>query len=176
VKSMQDAVGRELLWRPRSLLSRTHDLVDPEVGDDEAYATLLWRPGFLLRGPAEAQSGDGCWLFRQQGLFQMVVLAKEGAAPLATLRQHFRSAVLRLEDGREFVWRRESLFSRTRRFDDANGTAVVRFHWRFSLPRSTARVEIDSSAAPAADRALLASLGWYLMLVSRRRAAAYRAG
>ena len=178
MRSLQEAIGRELLWKPRSLLSRTHDLVDPEAGDGEPYATLVWRPGFLLRGLAEAQSGDGGWLFRQQGFFRMVVLvtARGEAAPLATLRRHWRRAVLRFEDGREFVWRRESFFSLTWRFEDANGTAVVRLHWRFSLPRSTTRVEFGSSAAPAADRALLACLGWYLVLAARRRAAAHRAG
>jgi hypothetical protein len=53
---------------------------------------------------------------------------------------------------------------------------VERFQWKFALPRSTTRVEFESSATPPAERALLACLGWYLVLVSRRRAAAYGAG
>jgi hypothetical protein len=173
MRSLREAIGRELIWKPRSLLSRTHDLVDPEAGDAEPYATLVWRPGLLMRGPAEAQSGDGRWFFRRRGLFRMLVLvtAQEGSAPVATLRRHWRRGVLRFEDGREFVWRRQAFWSPSWRFDDANGTAVVRFQWRFSLPRSTARVEFESSAAPPADRALLACLGWYLVLMARRRAA-----
>jgi hypothetical protein len=178
VRSLQDAVGRELLWKPRSLLSRTHDLVDPEAGDGEPYATLVWRPGFLVRGPAEAQSGEGRWFFRQRGFFRMIVLvmSQDGTAPLATLRRHFRRAVLRFEDGREFVWRRESLWSTVWRFEDANGTAVLRLRTQFPFPRSTARIEVESSSVPAADRALLACLGWYLALLSRRRAAAHAGG
>jgi hypothetical protein len=177
VRSLQDAVGRELLWKPRSLLSRTHDLVDPEAGASEPYATLVWRPGFLMRGPAEAQSGDGHWFFRQRGFFRMIVLVmpQGGTAPLATLRRHWRRAVLRFEDGREFVWRRESFWSRVWRFEDGNGTAVLRLRPQFPFPRSTARVELESSSAPAADRALLACLGWHLVLLSRRRAAAHGA-
>ena len=177
MRSLQDAVGRELLWKPRSLLSRTHDLVDPEATEGEPYATLVWRPGFLLRGPAEAQAGDGRWFFRQRGFLRMNVLvtAPDGAAPLATLRRHWRRAVLRFEDGREFVWRRESFLSTVWRFEDANGTAVLRLRTGFPFPRSRARVEIEASSAPAADRALLACLGWYLVLMARRRSAA-RAG
>lgn len=178
MRSLQDAVGRELLWKPRSLLSRTHDLVDPEAESGEPYATLVWRPGFLLRGPAEAQSGDGRWCFRLRGLLRMIVIVmpQDGAAPLATLRRYFRRAVLRFEDGREFVWRRESFWSRVWRFEDGNGTAVLRLRTQFPFPRSRARVEIESSSAPAADRALLACLGWYLVLMARRRAAAHGAG
>ena len=178
MRSLQDAVGRELLWKPRSLLSRTHDLVDPEAAEGEPYATLVWRPGLLMRGPAEAQSGDGRWFFRQRGLFRIIVLVmpQDGAAPLATLRRYWRRAVLRFEDGREFAWRRESFWSTTWRFEDGNGSAVLRLRTRFPLPRSTARVEIESSSAPPADRALLACLGWYLVLMARRRAVAHGAG
>ena len=173
MRSLQEAVGRELLWKPRSLLSRTHDLVDPEAAEGEPYATLVWRPGFLMRGPAEAQSGDGRWFFRQRGFFRMtvVVMLQDHAAPTATLRRYFRRAVLRFEDGREFTWRREALWSRVWRFEDGNGTVVLRLRTQFPFPRSKARVEIESSAAPASDRALLACLGWYLVLAARRRAA-----
>jgi hypothetical protein len=178
VRSLQEAVGRELLWKPRSLLSRTHDLVDPEAGEGEPYATLLWRPGFLLRGPAEAQSGDGRWLFQPRGFFRerVIVLAQEGTAPLATLRRYWRRAALRFEDGREFVWRRDSFWRRAWRFEDGGGAVVVRLRARFPWLRSTARVEIETSSAPAADRALLACLGWYLVLLARRRAAAHGGG
>jgi hypothetical protein len=177
VRSLQEAIGRELVWKPRSLLSRTHDLVDPEAAGGEPYATLVWRPGFLARGPAEARSGDGCWFFRQRGFLQttVVVMLKDGAAPVATLRRYFRRAVLRFEDGREFVWRRESLWRPAWRFEDANGSAVLRLRTRFAWPWGSARVELEASAAPAADRALLACLAWCLVLMARRRAAA-RAG
>ena len=84
--------------------------------------------------------------------------------------------MLRFEDGREFVWRRESFWSRVWRFEDGNGTAVLRLRTQFPFPRSRARVEIESSSAPAADRALLACLGWYLVLMAHRRVAAHGAG
>jgi hypothetical protein len=177
VRSLQDATGLELLWKRRSLLSRTHDLVDPEVGNAEPYATLVWRAGFVMQAPAEAQSGDGSWYFVHQGFFHqnVRVLAADGSTPVATLKRHWRRGVLRFEDGRGFIWRRQSFWSPSWRFEDANGTAVVRFHWRFSLPRSTTRVEFETSAAPPADRALLACLGWYMVLMSRRRVAAHGA-
>lgn len=178
MRSLQEAIGRELVWKPRGLLSGTHDLVDPDAGDAGLYATLIWRPGFLLQAPAEAQSGDGSWWFHHQGFFRqnVRVLAADGRTPVATLKRSWRRGVLRFEDGREFVWRRQAFWSPSWRFDDANGTAVARFQWRFSLPRSTTRVEFESSAAAASDRALLACLGWYVVLMSRRRVAAHGVG
>jgi hypothetical protein len=178
MRSLEETIGRELTWKPRSLLSRTHDLVDPQTSGAGPYATLVWRAGFLMQAPAEAQSGDGSWCFMHLGFFRrnVRVLAADGTTPVATLKRYWRRGVLRFEDGREFVWRRQAFWSPTWRFEDTNGTAVVRFHWRFSLPRSTTRVEFESSATAAADRALLACLGWYLVLTSRRRAAAHGAG
>jgi hypothetical protein len=173
MRSLQEAVGRELLWKPRSLLSRTHDLVDPDGDPAEPYATLVWPAGFRLRAPAEARSGDGSWLLLRPGFLgrMVTVVAADGGAPVATLKRFWRRGVLRFEDGRVFVWRRRAFWSPSWRFEDSNGTTVVRFGWRFSLLRSTMRVEFESSAASAADRALLACLGWYLVLLSRRRAA-----
>jgi hypothetical protein len=172
MRSLQEAIGRELIWKSRSLLSRTHDLVDPDAPAGEPYATLVWRAGFTMRAPAEAQSGDGSWRFEPQGLLQrhVVVVAAGGETPVAALKRYLRRGVLRFEDGREFVWRRNAFWSPSWRFEDSNGMPAVRFQWKFSVPRSTMRVEFESSAAPAADRALLACLGWYLVLLSRRRA------
>ena len=174
MRSLQEAIGNELRWQPRGLLSRTHDLVDPQAGDGEPYATLVWRPGFLLGGPAEARSGDGCWTFRRRGFLRgsVTVAAEGGGAPVGELREHWRRAVLRLEDGSEFVWRRESLWSRTWRFEDANGTPVVRMRRILRSLAGAAAVEVESSAAPTGQRALLACLGWYLVLLSRGLAAA----
>ena len=177
MRSLREAIGSELVWRPRSLLSRTHDLVDPQAGDAEPYATLVWRPGFVMQAPAEARSGDGSWYFVSQGFFRqnVRVLAADGKTLVATLKRYWRRGVLRFEDGREFIWRRQAFWSPSWRFEDANGTSAVRFQWQFSLPRSRTRVEFESSAVPPADRALLACLGWYLVLMSRRRAAAHGA-
>jgi len=178
MRSLQEAIGRELIWRSRGLLSRTHDLVDPQADSAGPYATLVWRSGFLMQAPAEAQSGDGSWYFVPQGFFRqnVRVLVADGKTQVATLKRSWRRGVLRLEDGREFVWRRHAFWSPSWRFEDTNGTAVARFQWQFSMPRSTTRVEFESSAAPPAERALLACLGWYLVLMSRRRHAAYGAG
>jgi hypothetical protein len=178
MRSIREAIGRELAWKPRSLLSNTYDLVGPGTGDAEPWATLVWRAGLPTQAPAEAQSGDGSWCFLHQGFFRqnVRVLAADGTTPVATLERSWRRGVLRFEDGGEFVWRREAFWSPAWRFEDANGAAVVRFHWRFSLSRRATRVEFESSTVPATDRALLACLGWYLVLTSRRRAAAHGAG
>jgi hypothetical protein len=178
MRSLEEAMGRELTWKARSLFSHTHDLVDLQAGGAEPYATLVSRAGFVMQAPAEAQSGDGSWYFVLRGFFRrdVRVLAADGTTAVATLKRYWRRGVLRFEDGREFVWRRQAFWSPSWRFEDLNGTAVACFRWRFSLPRGTTRVEFDPSAAPAADRALLACLGWYLVLMSRRRTVPHGAG
>ncbi len=175
MQSLQSAIGRELRWQPRSAFSRTYDLVDPQSEGADAYATLVWRRGLFLSGLAEARSGDGAWRFRRRGLVRdrVLVTAGEDEAVVGTLERHWRRSVLRLESGREYVWRRESLWSRARHFEDANGTPVLRLRAALWPPAGAARVELEASAAEAAERALLACLGWYLsVLDSRRRAAA----
>jgi len=174
MQSLGEAIGRELRWQPRGSFSHPYDLVDPQTEGGEPYATLVWRPGLLMCGPAEASSGVGSWRFRRLGLVrgQVLVTAEGSGQPLATLRRHWRRAVLRCEDGREFTWRPESLWGRVRRFEDANGTPVVRLRRALWPPAGAARVEIETSAAGAADRALLACLGWYLSLRERGRHAA----
>jgi hypothetical protein len=174
MQSLQAAIGRDLRWAPRSAFSRTYDLVDPQTEGGEPYATLVWRPGLLLGGPAEARSGDGSWRFRRRGLVRgtIEVLAEGSETPLASLRRYWRRATLRLEGGREFTWRRESFWGLVWRFEDANGTPVVRIRRALWPPAGAARVEIEGSAGEAAERALLACLGWYLTVLDRRRHAA----
>jgi len=141
--------------------------------DGDPFATLAWRPGFLMLGPAEARSAEGRWLIRRRGFFreQVLVFAEGSDVPVATLQRYWRRGVLRLEGGRELVWRRESFWSTTHRFEDMNGSAVVAFRHRFTFPRASTRVEIESSA-PEGEAALLVCLGWYLLLLARRHAAA----
>ncbi len=173
MRAIIEAVGREVIWRPRTLLSRTYDLVVPGEEGAEPYATLVWRPGFLMLGPAEARASEGEWQFRRRGFFreQVLVFAPGGGQPLATLQRYWRRGVLRLDDGKELVWRREGFWSTTHRFEDGNGTALVRFRHRFAFPRASSRVEIESSMA-ARDAALLACLGWYLLLLARHHSGA----
>jgi hypothetical protein len=175
MQSLQEAIGRELRWKPRSAFSRTYDLVDPQADGGTPFATLVWRPGLLMGGPAEARSGDGCWRFRRRGFLRgrVFVMPEEGESPLATLREHWRHGRMRFEDGREFIWRRESLWGLAWRFEDANGTPVVRIRRALWPPAGAARVEIESSAAEAGDRALLACLGWYLVVLDHIRHVAH---
>jgi hypothetical protein len=177
MRSLHEAAGRELLWRPRSLLSRIYDLVDPDETEAEPYATLTLRGGFLSYPRARGESVDGCWLFRHRGFFREgVTVQVEGSqTPLATFRRYWRRGVVRFEDGREFVWRPVSFWGLAWRFEDPNGMPVVRFRTRFSFPRATTRMELDSSAGRPAGVALLACLGFYLLVLARRRHAAHGA-
>jgi hypothetical protein len=173
MRSLQEAIGRELMWRQRALFSPSYDLVDPESRAGEPYATMLWREGFLSWGSkAEARSGDGAWRFLLRGFFgDRVLVLGAGDAAVATFRQGWRRGILTTQDGRELTWRRASLLSREWRFEDSNGVPVVTFRTRFQILRGVGRVAFESSAASPGDQALLACLGWYLLLRRRARAA-----
>jgi hypothetical protein len=182
VRSLHDAVGRELVWRPRGLLSRTYDLVDPEseamspegAAGADAYATLVTHVSPSFSPNARAETADGRWLFQPRGLFRrgVIVLAEGAETPLATFHRYWRRGVVRFQDGRELIWRRESFWSRTWLFEDAGGGVLMRFRRRLSFPRARTGLELDSSAGRVAEVPLLACLGWFLQILARRRAAA----
>jgi hypothetical protein len=173
MRSLQEALGRELLWQPRSLLSRAYDLVDPDNPDGDPFATLTTERGLLFYPGAKVESAGGAWLFRPRGLFRerVLVLPDGPGPPLATYRRYWRRGVLRFEGGKEFVWRRPSFWSLSRCFEDGDGIPIARFRTRFSFPRATTWMELDASAGRASEAPLLACLGWYLLLLARRRGA-----
>ncbi len=176
MRSLENALGRELLWRPRSLLSRTYDLVDGEAEPGEPYATLTTEGGLLAPPRAHGETGAGSWLFRPRGFFRerVLVLLEGSDSPLAVFRRHWRRGVLRFEGGKEFVWRRPSFWSLSWAFEDPGGARAVRFSTRLSFPRASTRVELDPSVGRGSDAPLLVCLGWYLLLLARRRRAGTR--
>ncbi len=173
MRSLQEALGRELLWQPRSLLSRTYDLVEPESPTSEPFATLTTEGAFYQRPRAEAESAAGVWRFRARGfLREQVLISAAGAdSPLATFRRQWRRGVLRLEGGKEFVWRRPSFWSFVWAFEDQNDMAVVRFRSRLRFPRATTVVQLGNGVERVSEAPLLACLGWYLLLLARRHRA-----
>jgi hypothetical protein len=176
MRSMQEAVGYPLLWRRRGFLSRTYELsrADEEPSSPAGpFATLRWREAFIVgRSRAELVSAAGSWRLVPEGLLgHRVRIVTEAGEPAGSFQHSFRSGLLRLEDGREFHWGRTSWLSQTWHLQDANGIEVVRFRTRLGWLRTLTTVEIEA-AVPAADRALLAGFGYYL--VRRSRAAARR--
>ncbi len=172
MRALSEAAGRELKWKSRGFLARTFDLLDGETGAGEPYATLVWRRGF--HPPAEAEAVEGRWLFRRRGLWRASVLVFAAGAekPLATYQSYWGRGAVRFEDGREFLWRRSSFLSLTWSFVDASGIAVVRLRGRPWSFRSRVAVDLDPAWPRGADAALLACLGFDLLLRARRRSGA----
>ena len=173
MRALAGALGCDLAWQARSLLSRTYDLVDHAAPETGSFAMLtVRRMSFVPH--AEIESAGGRWSLRRAGFWRprVLVLAGDAPAPLATFTRTLGSGLLRFEDGRAYRWRRPSFWSLGRRFEDADGMPVVSLHYRFGFPRGRGGVELGTGAERLPEAALLAGLGWYLVLLARRRSAA----
>ncbi len=168
----RETAGRELMWRARGVFSRAFDLTDPSTDSSEPYATLAWRRG--LFPPADGETSEGRWELRPRGFWRSRILVTPAGseAPVATFLPGWTGGVLKFEDGRRFRWRRVSWWRLQWVFESADGTPLVRLRHRFAWLRAAATIVIEPAAAEAPEAPLLALLGWYLMLLARRRHAA----
>ena len=173
MKSLHRATGRQLVWRARRLFSPIHDLLDADGADVEPYATLTLQNPFVVSPGARCETADGIWGFRHRSFRResVIVHAEGSEVEAASFRRSWRRGTIRFPDGREFLWRPSSLLGPEWRIEDSRQIPLLRFRRRFSL-RTTYRLEIDPAAGSLVELPCLAGLGYYLLLLSRRRRAA----
>ncbi len=171
MKSIESMIGRELQWVQPSIFKRKYEL----RAGDTVVARLEWVK-FLGMG-AKVESGDGCWVIDQKGVWKSQVTVKkcDHDELLTTVdEERFkRMQKIQLSDGRHVTlkanfWR--TTF--TLETDTREPLAIVRKHGFFSLKFD---VELRRKGASYAEFPWLVLLTWYLILVAIRRARAHAA-
>jgi hypothetical protein len=162
MKAITDCTGEELHWAQPSGLKSTYQL----RAGDEVLATLRFQGGTL----AEAASADGEWTFKRQGFWhpQVTVRTLGSAADLAVFRPQWGGGghlQVGAETGLEFAaanfWHSEW------EWRDAE-KALISYRGPRGLMSAEAAMEIGPEGRHLTNLALLAVLGWYLILLFRR--------
>jgi hypothetical protein len=121
--------------------------------------------------PVDAEAEGGHWIFRRRGWLRSGAHVFEAGsdAPVATFRRSWGGGTLYLQDGREFRWRRISMWRWEWVFEKPDGTLQLRLRRRLTWMRTAATLTLAPTVDPQ-DAALLALFGWYLMLHAHRQA------
>lgn len=171
MKSIESMIGRELQWVQPSIFKRVYEL----RAGDMVVARLEWMK--FLGMAAKVESGDGCWVIDQKGVWKSEVTVRkcEHDEPLITIEEERfkRTQKLVLQDKKLVILK--SNFWRTTftlETDTHEPLAIVRKHGFFSLKFD---VELRRRGASYAEFPWLVLLTWYLILVAIRRARAHAA-
>jgi hypothetical protein len=169
MRSLVDVWREPLFWVQAGVFSREYHLV---LGD-ERLATLRFA-GFTGR-EANAESAEGHWILRRDGRLSrsVTILDAAGDRAIARFEGHwFGRGRLTFEGGESVDWRSLGFWGLEWGFAREGGDPVVRIRNRFSFLRDKAGVTIERDSQPARELAVMAILGWYLLVRMKRRAAA----
>jgi hypothetical protein len=161
--------GRELTWTVSQTQKRTYEL----HADTEVVATLYqpsrWRSYRL------GIAADGQWTFARVGMFlqRVVICDADSGAEVAHLARTgwTGKAALTLPDGSQYQWRSGSAWGSKWVWLDASGQPVLRLR-QFGALRPQCAVAVEPTATASQPLALLAMLGWYLMMLMSEDTAA----
>ncbi len=169
MESLARYAGRELRWELSRSAKRTYEL----RADAEVVATL-YQPS-RWRATRLGIAADGQWTFARVGMFRprIVIADASSGAEVARLARSSWSgkASLALPDGSQYQWRSGSAWGSKWAWLDASGQPLLRFR-QFGAFRPQCAVTVEPSAAASQHLALLAMLGWYLIMQMNEESAA----
>lgn len=169
MESLTNVAGRELIWAPSRTAKRTYEL----DMDGQTVATLyqpsVWHQERLV------VTADGRWRFARVGVLRqrLVIADADTGAEVAQMARSdwTRKGTLTLPDGRQYLWRSGGFWGSKWVWLDAAEQPLLRFR-QFGMLRLQCAVTVEPRAAADSHLALLATLGWYLMLLMRHDTAA----
>jgi hypothetical protein len=168
MKAIREFAGQPLMWvQPRTMKQR----FELRCGD-EVLAVMQWQSSW--RSGAAAETAEGSWFYKRQGFRRRVIIEPNGAdPPTPTLSRRWTgSATLSFPDGHSYLWKRSGFWGIKRAWTTPEGTLLLGFKTKYGLLKTGGEVAIDPFAASLPELALLVSLGWYMMVMEARDAAA----
>ncbi len=169
MRAIREFVGQSLLWvQPRAMKQQ----FELRCGD-EVLAVMRWQSSW--RSSAAVETAEGSWSFRYKGFWhqQVVIESSRGDVAQPTLRRRWTgSATLSFPDGRSYLWKRRGFWGIKRDWVTADGVPLLSFKTKSGLIKTGGEVGVQPFAAALPELALLVTLGWYLVVMEVREAAA----
>lgn len=170
MESFANVAGQALTWIPSKTTRRAYEL---RAGD--TVVATLEQPS-AWRSDRVGTAADGAWRFTMKGFLrsQLIITdAQSGAEVAAMSRPDWAGkGTLTLPDGRRYQWRNGNVWRSKWIWLDAQGQPLAHFK-ESTVLRTRCEVEIASAAWADPHVALLAILGWQIMLlINQSRAAA----
>ncbi len=167
MKSMREVAGGELDWvQP----ARTKQAFELHSGD-EVFGTLVWARMSL----ATCETADGSWTFKREGFWHPRITVRLVGSDdnVALFSPNWGGGGTLDIVGRQQLRFGSANFWRSQwDWFDAADKPLVHFKSRQGLFKLEGQVEIEPQAIASPDVPLLVALGWYLLVLFARDAAA----
>lgn len=166
MKAIREFAGQPLLWvQPRAM--KQH--FELRCGD-EVLAVMQWQSSW--RSGATAETAEGSWFYKRQGLRQVMIESNEADLPIPAFSYRWmNSATLDFPDGHTYLWKRGGFWTIKRTWTTTDGVSLVAFKTKYGFMKTGGEAAIAPFAASLPELPLLMTLGWYLMVTEMRAAA-----
>jgi len=164
--------GLELQWPQPRLLRREFEL----RADGTVIATLRWASAF--KSLAVAEVAGRRWTFKRAGFLRPRVTVRTlgSEADLAIAEMAWAGAArIAFASGTRYRWEQTSVWRSEWAVLAEDGSPRLTFRTGLAM-RRRGRLEIDPAAGRLEELPILATLGWYLIVLSAEDAAAAAAG
>lgn len=166
---LQQYAGQDLVWESSRTAKRTYEL----HAGDQMLATLTQPSAWNQR--RAGSSDEGAFTFARVGFFKQRIAITDATsgAEVASMPPAgwSRQTTLNLPDGRTYYWRKSSFWGTKWTWLDSAEQPLMSFK-QVGAFRVRCGVTIEPTAATDPHLALLAQLGWFLMLLAQADAAA----
>jgi hypothetical protein len=169
MKALRDLVGLELGWAQPERFRRRFELRQ----EADLVATLEWEKAF--GSLATATAADGRWTFKRGGFLSPHVTVRDAGSDsnLAVFRPGWTgSGAVEHASGRRFLWTSANFWSTQWEWRLPDGTGLLTFRRLSVLARMEGQLQVAPVSASIPEAALLACLGWYLLILQSEDAAA----
>ncbi len=168
---MAAVVDHTLTWTKPRLFKSNYEL---RFGD-ELLATLRFQR--IFRSAAIAEGEDGCWIFDRRGILKRRTIVRlcGSSTTAATFRKNTwkEGGRLELSDGRTFTVI-ASLWKHSLEIQTDAGETLIQMNSR-GVFRPSAKVQMYRTCLHVPEFPWMVMLGWYLIIMMKRDAAARRA-
>jgi hypothetical protein len=167
VRTIADVASQELVWGQPARLQRVFEL----HASDDVVAVLRFDKASLASGETAWQK----WTFQQEGFWRRQVTIRTPDSDDAPVFKAagMRGGALELSQGRLLHFGAANFWhSRWAWSDNESQAPLIHFKRRAGLLKIEGQVDIETKAVTYPELPLLVVLGWYLLIVFARNAAA----